>query len=542
VLETEVERRFNQVPSLTLEALPELIDAAGAQSGRALLAIIRRVLKTAQDAAERLVPQLLQVAERRSWPELAHEGLSALSPPERQRVLEAVPSVASHEYLLQCVENTAEQLGDFDLLLFVGRLRGRELEALHRVTRLLFARGESALDKALESWRATVAPALLLSWALETAEPNRLAWRAAEAGADAAQAMGLEPGELVRRCGGTPNGARLLLRLATRLPQVAPLEKALRQTPVLALDVLVCALREEWNWRTSDLVDVAQELLPEERFLAPELLQVLRSSQDAYRTRRLMRRVGPQWLRAVHGASLPDEALVEWLSLSLLRQWLRDASPWTLRTEARTQEPDDLLPGLCRVLRHWLSTREPHDISWVSEFLERLVEDVATRNLDRASENLAAILFRLSRTSSEGGLAVRLMNAVERTHVASGWRLVEQSFPRVYANALREHPSFLGLLAAAFTGKDPDKAKPLRKWLLNAYVSYRWPPESFLRCLRGDTELFFKLAHRAARTREGKAFLHSLPAALDAEPELASQWRRPVEEALSNPYRVTDPD
>jgi hypothetical protein len=542
VLEAELERRFAQVPTQTLQGLPEFLDASGARGTDSLLRVIQRVLATAPDAAERLAPQLLEVAETLSWIELIQTGLAALSPLARQRALKAVPSVASREPLLQLVEQTAEHLGDFELVLLTGKLRGREQEALQRITRLLAAQGQGTLKKVLESLRPTMESSLILAWALEASEPNWLAWYAAEAGAQAAKSLGLSLNELVRRCGGSTNGARLLLVLATLLERVEPLEQALRQVPMLARDVLVLSLREEWDSRTSNLTRVALELISDEQLLTPELLQMLRSYSEQWRTRELMRRVGPQWLRAVYSASLPDQVLADWLSVALLRQWLWGTTSWQLRTEARVSEVGDLLPGLCRVLRRWLDTQNPYDIAWVPALLEGVLDKAGSRNLDEASEDLTAVLRHLSRDQAYGRLAAKVLAFVSRTSIPSGWRLVEQVFPRVYAAALRDEPSLFGVMSAVLTGKGWDKAKPLRRWLIEAYVDHRWPPESLLRCLDGDVGLFFKLAHRAARSRKGAAFLERLPSALEAAPELASRWRRPIEDALDDPHRVTDSD
>ena len=542
VLETEVERRLTQVPELTLEALPDLLEAAGPQGGDSVLAVIQRVLTTSLDAAERLMPQLLQVAERLLWPALVQVGLSALSPPERLRALESVPKASSREALLKLVESAAEQLVDLELLLAVGRLHGRELEALHRVTQLLLPQGPGTIEKALASLRTTVHPAVLLAWALETSEPDRLAWHAAEEGARAAQQLGLALDELVRRCSGTPNGARVLLVLATQLPRVESLEQALRQTPTLALDVLVRSFREEWSWRANNLKGVALELLPAEQLLAPELLQVLRSPLEQWRTRGLMRRVGPQWLKAVNTAAIPDDALADWLSIAPLRQWLRDATRSQLQFDTRTSGADDLLPGLCRVLRYWLRKYNPSDTYWIIPLLDRLLDDVATRNLDKAAEDLAALLRYLLRPSSNIPLATKVLSAVARSPMSSGWHLVEQVFPPVYASVLRNEHSLLGVFASAFTGKHWDKAKLLRRWLIDAYVTNQWPPESFLRCMQGDTHLFFVLVSRAVRINGGLAFLRALPGALQSRPELAERWRHPIEEALVNPHRISEPD
>jgi hypothetical protein len=105
-----------------------------------------------------------------------------------------------------------------------------------------------------------------------------------------------------------------------------------------------------------------------------------------------------------------------------------------------------------------------------------------------------------------------------------------------------EEPSLIRILASVITGKDWDKAKPLRHWLIETYVSRDWPPGSFLKCLNGDTTLFRRLVHRASRLPGGLRFLQSLPSALDAEPALAPAWRRAIAEAIANPWSPVDHD
>ncbi|HSP78169.1 MAG TPA: hypothetical protein VLQ93_06550, partial [Myxococcaceae bacterium] len=152
-----------------------------------------------------------------------------------------------------------------------------------------------------------------------------------------------------------------------------------------------------------------------------------------------------------------------------------------------------------------------------------------------ASAHLAHLLRRLFSSYAEGDLPEELFTLVDRTRPASGWRLIEQLFPRLYTSAQRKDGSVLRGFFSILSGKDPEeRSNRLRHWLLDIYRSCGWPPESFLRSLNGDTELFFRLVEQARRSPGGRDFLLSLRSALDRAPDLIPLWRRPVEDALTH--------
>ncbi|HEX5751283.1 MAG TPA: hypothetical protein VFZ09_33980 [Archangium sp.] len=543
VLVRELARRFELTPERTAEELPQLLAASGARWSDSLLAIVQRVLTRVTDAASRLAPPLLLKAADTPWPELMETALVCLSPLQRQQALaEAVKrtGVPAREALLGLAQEVAGRIDDPGLLLAVGGHRGRVLDALHAITRRMLSKGDvQSLHTRLEPVLSQVDDATRLEWALASGEPSHLAWFAAEIGAQAVRALETGLDALVRKCSGPPNGARLLLLYAEKLQRVEPLTQELRQRPVLARALVVLALQEEGP-RIEHLTRVASESIPPEQLLAPELRQALLDTRDQWRVRNLMGRLGPQWLRALCEGSHPPAELASWLDIPMLRQWLRQSMRSQLLSSTSTSEEHHLIPRLAATLRAWLDSPEAYDRDWIPGLLEYLVWNASARELDPACENLAHVLRQLPPRCLDDHLASKLLALVERTRPSSGWHIVELVFSRIHARLLEDEKSLLGALASLLTGKDWDRAKQLRQWLVDTYVSLHWPPESFLRSLRGDPPLFFRLAHRAARTPAGMDFLRRLPSALDAAPELASRWRRPIEEVLANPHRPID--
>jgi hypothetical protein len=193
-----------------------------------------------------------------------------------------------------------------------------------------------------------------------------------------------------------------------------------------------------------------------------------------------------------------------------------------------------------------MQSHESHDTEWMASLVEQLLKGSTAAEIDNAARDLLALWERLKAKRESHELADSMLEAVERTRPPSGWLLVEVAFPRVYTRVVSRKESlwwspFAGLLA----GWHWDHARSLRHWLVDTYVSLEWPPESFLRCLKGDLELFRRVvAHgvRSERSQEALAYLRRLPSTLDAHPDLASHWRRVVDKALSNPYAPVDYD
>ncbi len=541
VLVREFERRFIQVPERTAQELPELLAALGPQGSPAILMPLGRVLSTREDAAQRLAPALLRVAAASRWPELTDTTLRALSTSDRARSLDAAlqqEQAPTREALLSLADEAADRIDDLELLLFIGKQRGQELEALQRVTRKVLARDASTAEAKLSPLLADLPAAVRLSWALGAGADSRLSWFSAQEGVHAARTLELDPEALVQRCMEQPNGARVLLLFAKEHPTPEPLARALRPRPSLALKLVVLTLGEEGS-RMEQLTRIAAELVPSEQLLSPALRQAL-LSQGRSRGQALVDRLGPQWIRALCAEEQPLDELVTWLDVPSLRQWLQSASTARLLDATPAQDEEWLLPRLATAMSTWTERAEAYDTTWIRRVVDRLLYQPSAQAFDAACRSLARLLRAVPTLLYSDALIDDLMALAARTKGRSGWHIVEIVFPRYYARACRAEKSLLNAFASFFTGEDWDKAKPVRRWLIDTYVHCDWPPESFLRALDGDVPLFFRLVHRAAKTSEGMRYLRRLPSALDADPRLASRWRRPIEEALAHPHRAVD--
>ena len=546
----ELGRRFAQAPVQTLQGLQELIEASGSPWSEQGLEVLRRVVASTPDAASRLAPPLLLAATDMGHPGFAHVGLGPLDSRERRHALEAAlhreeersRSTASsrRDLLLRLAEETSTQLGDLELLQYVFKLRGDTLGGLRVASQLALTRGEmTRIEECLVPLLAEADAPTRLAWALETVD-ERLVWLAAKEGVRAAQQEALTPDELVRRCSTAPNGIRTLLAFASDMKHVEPLTQALRRTPSMALELVAQSLKDQGVPVRTELTHVAAEVLPSEQLLSPELLEALRTTQDLRRAGDLLWRVGPAWVREACRAHSNPRELAEWLSLPSLRQWLRDSSRWQLFSIVDAEDRSHCLAGFAAVLRTWLEAGNNRDLEWTSQLVDKLLRDATKRELDESSLELGPLMKRLLSTTWDEYLASRLLDTVMRTKPATGWRLVEVAFPQIYARVVREDPFFIRFITTRMTGKDWDRAKPLRHWLLDAYMDFGWPADSFLRCMGEDTALFRRIVHRAAKSSEGMAFIRLLPSAFDAAPELARFWSYPVEQALAEPHRPVD--
>lgn len=540
----ELTLRFQHAPGATLEGLPELLEASGPHWQKESSQLLQAIVASAPDAALRLSPLLLLTAARTDQLPLARAALAPLAPGERIRAFEAsmaLPgSAALLEALIDLASTVAAHEGDVELL-FTSQSRRDAVLALLSITKLLADRRERNPEHLLAPLLARTEASSRLDWALR--EPDTaLARLAAQTGAQAARELNLSVEEVVSRCASAtlPNGPRVLLAFAEGLPSKESLTPALHASPRFAEALLIQVLNEPWNASIEPLARLAYEVMPPEVLLSRDVLQALRRAHDRSRTRELVRRIGPLWMRAVCTEELATRELGDWIDIPSLRQWLRDVSNRQLFSATPPESEDFCLARLSHVLLSWFQAgRDSHDKEWVSPFLDALVRGASARQMDEAAEPLASVLRSLRSSADVLHLAAQTIATVTRTHARSGWRLVEVVFPPLYASMHREEPSLVRILASAITGRDWDKAKPLRHWLIDTYVSRGWPPGSLLRCLDADTALFQRLVHRASRTQDGLSFLRGLPSAVESDPALA-KWRRAVADALKDPWRPVD--
>jgi hypothetical protein len=228
----------------------------------------------------------------------------------------------------------------------------------------------------------------------------------------------------------------------------------------------------------------------------------------------------------------------EWLRLRLLQEKIAKAAPSTLFDgyNVRPSGPR-CLPNLLQAVAASLRTESSTRVFWIPNLIELPLKEVNAEGLADSADDLT-ILMHLWWTPEERlRLAVPILDAVRRTGCRKAQPLVELSFPDVYARLVQDRipPGWRSFVF--FADSAWELAKEWRCWLIDSWIAWDWQPISLLRCIAGDQILFRQLAHRAAQSKDGLAFLQALRDALATEPELPAGWRTAAAEVLENPNR-----
>jgi hypothetical protein len=529
VLTRELARRLAEAPSQTVAELPGLLEVAVPAWESALL---DGLLLWLERAPVSLLPdatlgELLVVSVERGWPRLAEAVRAKLPPASRRRAVEE--ATRNRALNLQLWRALARSLEDPALLVSMARRDGSALEGLRAATALL-AETRGVSPERMGPLVAELEPWDVLAWALELDDPRMASW-AARQGAQAARSMKLDPSGLGSRCERAPNGPRVFADFVDALPREER-AAALRAYPELVLRLLRLSLSDE-DSRLSSAASLGFDRLSDEVVLHPAILSMLTDPATASRMHRYCFRIGPAWIHAVcAGWVLPTPA-AEWLDSAELRLWIRYAGRYQLR-DAVNGAQDSGLPRMTTAIRESLSRHPTLDLYSFRILLEVLLECANREALETAIDDLVTIL-RLMLSARDHALVAPSLNAVVTRSPSSGYRVVELTFPTAYESLLGGDKSALSrVLVWAFGGDgDWDRAKPWRDWLLDTFVQNGWPPDSFLRSLGGNKELFYHLMSRAEGSPEGRIFVRKLPATLEADPELARLWRGPLEDSLS---------
>jgi GTPase-associated protein 1, N-terminal domain type 1 len=544
---TELTERLRQEPELSTAGLPELIDASGAVSWsqRSVHAIQEAVRHKATPVS--LVVHLLLASAERDWVDIAEAILAPMTGLDRNRVLDdALQAATGKLQLLSFVSRIAEKLRDPAFLLTVALHRGGEAEALKAAMRLLTVRESFPRRDEIDQLLQRVEKRARLEWALD--EPDkRLAPVATALIVRELHDASLPPAQAVKLCEGRLNGPRALAAWLKELSLPSHTARLLRESPTLTQELLLLMLRDEHSPQSRSLFREVVEALEPEQIFTSEIRETLLVNRNRARDSEFAVHLGPAWIREMASTSRSPESLALWLDLPLLRDWLRDASQGQLFYVLSRGHPSRHLPRLAAVIHIWLLQNDSTDDSWIPRLLRYFLEEARPTYLEEASLDLAHILRRVSPRHEGLYLAMQILELIRDDPTRSSWRLVEIAFPIIYPQLQQNAPSWLKQAFRSVSAwvigvkeKAWDHAGTLRWWLIDTYVSHKWPPGSLLRCLNGDEQLFRRLVYRAARTASGLKYLRSLPRALDSDPELARQWRLSVEDALADPRRPVE--
>jgi hypothetical protein len=544
----ELLKRLSQEPARSAEELPELIEASDTVpwGPRSVEAIQQAVRQAAHPLP--LAKHLLLTAATRDWIDIAEAALTPLNEATRTRLLSEalLTESAPRAQLLSLLSRISEKLRDPTLTLEAALLRGEAVEGLHAAMRLLLQRASPLQLTSVDALLQKVDTSAHLEWAL-TETDSRLAPYVEKIIGQELLQQNLSPSEVVGFCEGRPNGPRVLSAWLQALARSNETGQQLRASPAHARDLLLLMLREDGLPYDESLARTAIDVLPAELLLTADVPEILLKSKKQPQVRTLISLLAPYWLQRVAETPPPYEDLAHWLDLPLLRDWLGYASSHQLSRALGAGTRGQALPRLTGVIGTWLRRSESREVHWIISLLPFFLDSASALELEDATADLVHILGQVLPHYDGDRLALQVLEAVSSKQPLSGWRLVELSFPRVYPQLLRNAPSWIGQfvrdITALFIGSHNDNwdlAKRLRWWLLDTYIVLNWPPVSFLRCMGGDEKLFQRLVFRAAKTHQGRDFLHKLPQALASEPELERRWRYAVKEALANPLHPVD--
>jgi hypothetical protein len=415
---------------------------------------------------------------------------------------------------------------------------------------------KSALQRVREATRAalqqpTPSPEALEPLVQELEAPDRLAWAlqtvpplgrwAATVGAQAASESKLTLLELIERCRYAPNGPAVLLARSLTC-SISDMRRILREAGEMAVELLRLSFHEtsaEALWFVTAAIEVVPQQLLLRNTLGAELARVPPSAV----THLFVEHISSYLLRVIVTGALAPRDVAGWLRLRLLQEKIAKAAPSTLFDgyNVRSSGPR-CLPNLMQAIAASLTGESSTRVFWIPNLIELPLKEANAEGLADSAADLT-ILLHLSWTPEERlRLAVAILDAVRRTGCRKGQTLVELTFSEVYTRLVQDRipPSWRSFVF--FADSAWKLAKEWRSWLVDSWIIWSWQPVALLRCLAGDHLLFRQLAHRAAQSRDGLAFLHALRDALAADAELSAKWSDAVTEVLENPHTSIDTD
>ncbi|KYF95748.1 hypothetical protein BE20_44430 [Sorangium cellulosum] len=429
---------------------------------------------------------------------LVHTVLAALPQVLRARTalraLQTVPGEV-RPWLIDSLLNAARQLADPLLVAEVWLAKDEPMRGMREAAGLVLSAPEVD-PELLRPVLARFSAEVRLAWALATAEPQLAAWAGAR-GAEAAQELRVPVHEVLERCRGAPNGARVLLACLSALP-------------------------------SSQLRD--------EELLSPAVAEMLATdaagSPDA---KRLVDHLTPRLVRQLSDDAWASRDASDWLRLAAIQDSLERSNPTALFSASGVDAADrDCLPNLARGVAGYVRSEPSAQMFWIPALLGLPLVEARPNSLSVAAGDLASVLALPHERRGWLLLAAHVLAAVRRTGCPAAHQLVELTFPVLYHYLERDRlaPGPRALLGG-FRWYSWDLAKSWRHWLLDCWLEQRWPPAAFLRCMGQDEVLFRRLAHRAAKTWRGRELLFSLPGALAEDARLAERWTAPIAQVLS---------
>lgn len=421
--------------------------------------------------------------------------------PSNRRVTIAVQALEvvtddQQQELADYVLTAAQKLNEIALVIDVWCTLGQPDRALADATKMVLAREDirtESLNRILDRLDAEKR----FTWALSIDNPRLMPW-AGQRGAIAANELKLSISATIDRCSRQPNAGRVLLAYLDGIALASVKDEDLFQPPVS--NALRAFATEPAMNRLADT-------------LAPRLVKRMAQSTST-------------------------EDILPWLSLEALQKALGSISDWNLYSgyqSARSWD-FDTLPNLVRHVATCIRTETPTSLKWVVNILGKPLHDAPTTSFHRAIDDLRVLVELPSQLEGWIPLATRILLAARKNRGRHAYLLIECVFPVLYpAIVSGTLDSNTRSQLSLWVWRDWDIAKNWRHWLLDVWITERWPADSFLRALGDDVALFRRIAHRAWHKEKAKDFVRGLYGSWGNDQRLEAQWRSPVNRFLANP-------
>lgn len=537
-LQTQLLQRLSERLSLSLDALPELLAAATLAGCEAVLwqtlgLFLDRLqggdvrAKDAQVDRQQVVTVLLPLSLEREQPEIFARCSAEVSDTRLVQLLDGWDQRLSPERRTRVLERLLQEARRQEQVRRVFWLMHRYDTASAALTGAFELALESHQLPALSTCFQSVEVSELLSWALNLPEgPGRArCWSLllehlrprvetveqllARLGPEARVSPSSEP-----TSARSPSQEPLLSflgRLGTAWGRRA-VAQGLLAYPNLQELLLVRAFQasssEPGGWEVTGLARELLNLRGAREWVDEPMLALAQTHEQSTFLRESWSVLGPGWLKRLSEAEAPVLFLGEWLRFPGLRAWLASASVEGILNGLEGPERSRLLPGALAVVQQaLLALREGYQARpWWMPLVMAGVKACSREALDSSTEGLIRLLHEPMEEFTGKAFASQILERVKGLEPEKGHLLLVEVFPPLYQQVLDNRP---GLLERIFTGDiiDWDKAKPMRKWLLEVWCRKQWPAEPLQKLLDKNWKLKEKFNELAEDSREGKALL-----------------------------------
>ncbi|MBL8634398.1 MAG: hypothetical protein JNM40_14340 [Myxococcales bacterium] len=541
-LHSELLRRLYEQPELSIAALPELLQAVPVDAWREQVYMAAERLVRSEERSDKVIPWV--VALLRGWLDTKDQGLAIaalrpLSSVLREQALSALVSGLENsqkaELARACVF-LADLVADRSLVVGCWAALGTQPNIIDQHFEEIAQNFE--FREAVQRWLAKLPPEQTLEWALQVTNESELHF-AVENGYRAIGRLCIDTNELAARCAESRTGA-LIFAYSIRYGFRDGVSSALRKEPRLAVHLIVLCLKGAQSGGISFIAREALWQLAPVFLLSEEIRNAVIGASSADFARDVLIHVGQSVLFSIYDAS-QDPSHVR----SNIRAWLQtpQLQEQLNREHLGTQlfarfpsgrPPHDLLPRLILFISACTDCDSPPNTPWFTSLLSQLLDYTSRDAMETVIPQLLTLLERAPTREEKHLLASSILVATQKLRPPSGYLCIESTLPLLYPYLISsDPPGLFTRMAIWFLQVDGwDKGKFWRHFILDTWITEKWPLESFLRTLDGNPELRRRVLKRASKTKTGIDFLIQLKNAVSKDEVFSERWMPDLERAL----------